>query len=65
MPLKGVSSYSAEGGELFNPELDASYWESLQNVLPDTVHVEALDYTAEDPRFVEYAVQKLIGMIEA
>ena len=25
MPLKGVSSYSAEGGELFNPELDAAY----------------------------------------
>ena len=25
MPLKGVSSYSAEGGELYNPELDAAY----------------------------------------
>lgn len=64
MPLKGVSSYSAEGGELYNPELDASYWESLQNVLPDAVEVEALNYTAEDPRFVAYAVKKLIGMIE-
>ena len=29
MPLKGVSSYSAEGGELYNADLDAAYWESL------------------------------------
>ncbi|MFT5904641.1 MAG: hypothetical protein ACI9E1_000226 [Cryomorphaceae bacterium] len=64
MPLKGVSSYSAEGGELYNPELDASYWESLQKALPDTIKVEALDYSAEDPAFVEYAVKTLIDLIE-
>ena len=64
MPLKGVSSYSAEGGELYNPELDASYWESLQKALPKTIKVEALDYTAEDPAFVEYAVKTLIDLVE-
>jgi uncharacterized protein (UPF0261 family) len=65
MPLKGVSRYSAEGGELYNPELDAAYWEALQQVLPDTIEVEALDYTAEDPAFVAYAVDRLIRFIEA
>lgn len=65
MPLKGVSSYSAEGGELYNPELDASYWKQLQQTLPDNIQVEALDYTAEDPMFVQYAVDALISMIEA
>ena len=64
MPLKGVSSYSAEGGELYKPELDAAYWESLQKYLPDTITTEALDYTAEDPAFVEHAVSTLIKMIE-
>ena len=64
MPLKGVSSYSAKGGELYNPELDAAYWESLQKALPDTINVEALDYSAEDPAFVEYAVKTLIKLIE-
>jgi len=64
MPLKGVSSYSAEGGELYNPELDAAYWESLQKALPDTIKVEALDYTAEDPAFVEHAVKTLIELVE-
>ncbi len=64
MPLKGVSSYSREGGELYNPELDAAYWESLQQTLPKSIEVEALDCNAEDKEFVEYAVSKLIGMIE-
>jgi uncharacterized protein (UPF0261 family) len=64
MPLKGVSSYSAEGGELYDPELDAAYWASLQKALPDTIKVEALDYSAEDPAFVEYAVKTLIELIE-
>ena len=65
MPLRGVSSYSAKGGALFNPELDAAYWDALQRVMPDSVTVDALDLTAEDPTFVAYAVGKLIEMIEA
>ena len=64
MPLKGVSSYSAEGGELHAPELDAAYWESLQQVLPKDLTVESYDLTAESPEFVEIAVKHLIGMIE-
>ena len=64
MPLKGVSSYSAEGGELYNPELDAAYWESLQKAIPDCVKVESLDNNAEDPAFVEHAVSTLINLIE-
>lgn len=64
MPLRGVSRYSAEGGELYNRELDAAYWDALQKALPDTIEVEALELTAEDDAFVEYAVGKLIGMIE-
>jgi len=65
MPLKGVSSYSAEGGELYNTDLDAAYWQSLQKALPDSIEVESLELTAEDPAFVEHAVSKLISMIEA
>lgn len=65
MPLKGVSSYSAEGGELYNTDLDAAYWGSLQKELPSNIEVEALELTAEDPQFVEHAVNKLISMIES
>jgi uncharacterized protein (UPF0261 family) len=64
MPLKGVSAYSAEGGELFNPELDAAYWSSLQRHLPPTVEIQSLNLTAEDPLFVEHAVETLVAMME-
>ena len=64
MPLKGVSSYSAEGGELYNPGLDAAYWESLQKELPDTIEVESMDNNAQDDVFVERAVSYLIDKLE-
>ena len=60
MPLKGVSSYSAEGGELYNTELDNVYWESLQKELPNTIEVESMDVTAQDQALVERAVNYLI-----
>lgn len=65
MPLKGVSSYSAEGGELYNPDLDAAYWKSLQKHLPSTIEVESMNLTAQDPAFVERAVTYLINKLEA
>lgn len=64
MPLKGVSSYSAEGGELYNGDLDKIYWRALQQALPQTIKQQALELTAEDPAFVEHAVKTLIEMIE-
>lgn len=64
IPTKGVSRYSAEGGELYNPALDLAYRDSLLEHLPKTVEVEILDYSAEDPAFVAHAVNRLIGMIE-
>ena len=64
MPLKGVSSYSAEGGELYNTDLDAAYWESLQQTLPKTIKLESCELTAEDPAFVKKAVEALINLNE-
>jgi uncharacterized protein (UPF0261 family) len=64
MPLKGVSSYSAEGGELYNTELDDIYWESLQKELPNTIEVESMDVTAQDQALVERAVNYLIEKLE-
>jgi uncharacterized protein (UPF0261 family) len=65
MPLKGVSSYSAEGGELYNPELDVAYWEALQKELPQTIEIEAMENNAQDDAFVERAVKYLIEKLEA
>ncbi len=65
MPLKGVSSYSAEGGELYNPDLDAAYWDSLQKHLPKTIEIESMDLTAQDHALVERAVTYLINKLES
>jgi len=65
MPLKGVSSYSAEGGELYDPELDLAYWNSLQKELPEGLKVESFELTAEHPKFVEACVNHLIAMVES
>jgi len=64
MPLKGVSAYSKEGSEIHVPELDASYWEAFQEVLPERLPKEAYDLNAEDPEFVKMAVNTLIDIIE-
>lgn len=65
-PLKGVSRYShAEVGEIPNADLDAVYWEQLQEALPETITAEAMPYNAEDAEFVTHAVQTLISLIEA
>jgi len=65
MPLKGVSSYSAEGGDLYDTALDAAYWKSVQETLPEDLKVETYDLTAEHPKFVEACVNHLISMIES
>ncbi|MEZ6005097.1 MAG: Tm-1-like ATP-binding domain-containing protein [Planctomycetota bacterium] len=63
MPLHGVSRYSAKGGELYNPELDEAYWQSLQRHLPKHIEVRALEANAEDPVFVDAAVDALVAML--
>ena len=65
MPLKGVSSYSAEGGDLYDTALDAAYWKSVQETLPEDLKVETYDLTAEHPKFVEACVNHLISIIES
>ena len=64
MPLKGVSSYWAEGGELSNIRLDNVYWESLQKELPNTIEFDSMDVTAQDQALVERAVNYLIEKLE-
>jgi uncharacterized protein (UPF0261 family) len=64
-PKDGVSRYSAPGGPLRDPAGDAAFFDALRANLPDTVEVVEVDTHAEDPAFVEQAVERLIGLIEA
>lgn len=63
LPLQGTSRYSIEGGPLRNPEEDALFFQAMRNALPSSVEVVAMDAAAEDPAFVDAAVDRLLAML--
>ncbi|MBT5193441.1 MAG: Tm-1-like ATP-binding domain-containing protein [Rhodospirillaceae bacterium] len=64
LPKKGVSSYSVEGGVLFDAESDAAFFAAVHDLLPDHIPLIEVEAAAEDPAFVERAVDELVKLIE-
>lgn len=64
IPEKGVCRYSIDGGPLVDRESDAVFFDTIEENLPATVEVQRHPFGAEDPEFVELAVNNLISMIE-
>ncbi|WNC72176.1 Tm-1-like ATP-binding domain-containing protein [Thalassotalea psychrophila] len=65
LPTKGVSSYSAADGDLFDPKSDHVLQLAVKKLLPKTIELIEMDNNAEDTAFVEKAVDTLISLIEA
>ena len=63
MPLRGVSSYSAKGGALYDEKSDAELLEAMRQMLPPAVKRIEVDASAEDEAFVSAAVAQLTEMI--
>ncbi|MEZ5962492.1 MAG: Tm-1-like ATP-binding domain-containing protein [Planctomycetota bacterium] len=64
LPLDGTSRYGKEGGPLRDSDGDAAFFAALRQALPESVEVVEMHTHAEDPKFVEAAVDRLIGLIE-
>jgi uncharacterized protein (UPF0261 family) len=64
MPLRGVSSYSAQGGALHDGAADAELLAAIRELIPQGVKRIEVDANAEDEAFVAAAVSQLTGMIE-
>lgn len=64
LPHKGTSRYGIDGGPLCDHASDEAFFEALRAALPATVDVVDRDLAAEDPEFVDEAVDRLIGLIE-
>ncbi len=64
LPTRGVSSYSAQGGALFDPESDKIFHQSVRELLPEPIQLVEMDCNAEDEPFVQHAVNTLINLIE-
>ncbi len=64
LPLDGTGRYAMPGGPLRDIESDAAFFTALKASLPPAVRVEEHATHAEDPAFVDAAVDTLITLIE-
>lgn len=65
IPTLGTGSYAMPGGPLNDPKDDRTYFTALKASVPPTIEVVERPLHAEDPAFVQEAVDRLIGLIEA
>ena len=63
-PSEGTSRYSVPGGPLRDPEGDAAFLEALRQNLPPNAELLVRDCGAEDPAFVDEAVDRLLELVE-
>ncbi len=64
VPRGGTSRYAIEGGPLHDPVADRAFFDELKTALPSSVKLCVRDSHAEEPAFVDEAVDTLIALIE-
>ncbi len=64
IPTLGTGRYAMPGGPLNDPASDKVFFDAIKANLPSTIAVVERPHHAEDPAFVEEAVDRLIGLIE-
>jgi uncharacterized protein (UPF0261 family) len=65
IPTLGTGSYAMPGGPLNDPKDDRIYFTALKAAIPPAIEVVERQLHAEEPAFVQEAVDRLIGLIEA
>jgi uncharacterized protein (UPF0261 family) len=65
LPTKGISSYSVEGGVLYDAESDAAFHQAVRDMLPDYIPLIEVEAGAEDPVFVERCIDELVKLIDS
>ena len=65
IPTLGTGSYAMPGGPLNDPRGDRAYFDALKAAVPASIEIVERPLHAEDPAFVEEAVDRLVSLIEA
>ena len=65
IPTLGTGSYAMPGGPMNDPKGDKAYFAALKAAVPSTIEVVERPCMPRIPTFVEEAVDRLIGLIEA
>jgi uncharacterized protein (UPF0261 family) len=64
LPLGGISKISAEGGDFYEPEIDAFLFETIRENLKDSIQVIEVQANINTADFAEQAVKSILELIE-
>ena len=64
LPMGGISKISAEGGDFYEPEIDALLFKTIKENLKDSIEVEEVKANINTTDFAEQAVKSLLALIE-
>jgi uncharacterized protein (UPF0261 family) len=64
VPTRGFSLADAEGGDLWDPEADQAFVESLRAALRPDIPFEAVDAHVDDPDFAELVADRYLTLLE-
>jgi uncharacterized protein (UPF0261 family) len=63
-PTRGFSLADAEGGDLWDPEADRAFLDSLRTSLRPDIPYEQLDAHVDDPAFAEVVAQRYLSLTQ-
>jgi uncharacterized protein (UPF0261 family) len=64
VPTRGFSLADAEGGDLWDPEADHAFVESLRSELRPDIPFEAVDAHVDDPDFADLVADRYLTLLE-
>ena len=63
-PTQGFSLADAEGGDLWDPEADRAFLDSLRDALRPHIAYEAVDLHVDDPAFADIVADRYLTMTQ-
>jgi uncharacterized protein (UPF0261 family) len=65
VPTCGFSLADVEGGDLWDPEADAAFVDTLEAALRDGIEVERVDTHVNDPDFADLVADRYLALVAA
>jgi uncharacterized protein (UPF0261 family) len=63
-PTRGFSLADAEGGDLWDPEADAAFLDSLSAALRPDIPFETVDAHVDDPAFADLVAERYLSLVK-
>jgi uncharacterized protein (UPF0261 family) len=63
-PTRGFSLADVEGGDLWEPEADRAFLDSLRDALVERIPFEAVDLHVDDPAFADIVAERYLSIVQ-